>query len=144
MPYIDPEKRSEYHASYSKKWRDAKRAADPEFDTKNNRRQRAANPKAYMHARAKNRAKMGNIIFTLKREDFEIPEYCPVFPHIKLEFSDGRTRPDNIPTLDRIIPALGYVKGNVRVISMRANRLKSDATAEELEAIVRYIRCPVR
>lgn len=93
-----------------------------------------------MHARAKNRAKMGNIPFTITREDFEIPEFCPIFPHLRLEFADGRERPDNIPTLDRIIPELGYVKGNVRVISMRANRLKSDAKVEELEAIVRYIK----
>jgi hypothetical protein len=54
--------------------------------------------------------------------------------------SGGQTRRDNQPSLDRVIPALGYVPGNVRVISFRANRLKQDATAEEVAAILDYIR----
>jgi hypothetical protein len=38
---------------------------------------------------------------------------------------------------DRKDNARGYVKDNVRVISWRANRLKSDATLEELRLLVR-------
>lgn len=37
--------------------------------------------------------------------------------------------------MDRVIPELGYVKGNVEIISYRANRLKNDATYHELRAI---------
>ena len=44
------------------------------------------------------------------------------------------------PQLDRKINELGYVRGNVFVISRRANRIKSDATALELEEIARYMR----
>lgn len=44
------------------------------------------------------------------------------------------------PTLDRIVPSRGYVVGNVAVISMRANRLKSDASVAELQALVSYTR----
>ena len=40
------------------------------------------------------------------------------------------------PSLDRIIPSLGYVKGNIRVISFRANTLKNNATLSELELIL--------
>ena len=43
-------------------------------------------------------------------------------------------------TLDRKVNALGYVKGNVFVISHRANRLKQDATADELAAILAYMK----
>ena len=43
--------------------------------------------------------------------------------------------PDS-PSLDRIVPELGYVKGNIRVISNRANHLKSDATLEEHRKIL--------
>ena len=44
---------------------------------------------------------------------------------------------DNSPNLDRIFPKKGYVPGNVRVISQRANRIKSDATVEEMRAVLR-------
>lgn len=49
---------------------------------------------------------------------------------------------DETPTLDRIDPARGYVKGNVRIISMRANRLKSDADAFELRRLLEYVESP--
>lgn len=41
------------------------------------------------------------------------------------------------PSLDKIIPSLGYVPGNVRIISARANLLKNDATVDELRAILK-------
>lgn len=42
-------------------------------------------------------------------------------------------------SLDRIVPSLGYVPGNVAVISHRANRIKSDATADELRAVADWL-----
>jgi len=38
---------------------------------------------------------------------------------------------DNSATIDRIDNGLGYVKDNVLIVSWRANRLKSDGTAED-------------
>jgi hypothetical protein len=43
-----------------------------------------------------------------------------------------------LPTLDRIHNYLGYIRGNVEVISWRANHLKSDSTLDELRKMVRY------
>ena len=43
------------------------------------------------------------------------------------------------PSLDRINPKLGYVKGNVQVISWRANNIKRDATAEELRLVADFV-----
>jgi hypothetical protein len=40
--------------------------------------------------------------------------------------------------LDRLIPELGYVKGNIAVVSTRANTLKRDATPEELMKVARF------
>lgn len=40
------------------------------------------------------------------------------------------------PSIDKIIPALGYVPGNVMVISLRANTLKNNATLAELQTLV--------
>ena len=93
-----------------------------------------------MLARCKHRAKQNNIPFNLTKEDISIPIYCPVL-NIKLkqfDIDDAPKRgynPDS-PFLDRIIPSLGYVKGNVRVISARANLLKNDATISELELVL--------
>ena len=42
---------------------------------------------------------------------------------------------DDSPSLDRIVSSLGYVKGNIRVISYKANRVKSNATLEELRKV---------
>lgn len=96
------------------------------------------NPESRVLRSAKYRAKRKNIPFNLEIEDIIIPEFCPV---LGLKLEKGNERKNwNSPSLDRKIPALGYVKGNVRVISMRANTLKNNATSEELEKILEDVR----
>lgn len=51
----------------------------------------------------------------------------------------GGPRGPTTPSLDRIVPERGYVRGNVEVISWEANRLKNSATLEQLEALVDYL-----
>lgn len=85
---------------------------------------------------AKNRAEKQGVPFDIELEDIIVPEVCPVLG-MKLE-QGGRGNPSS-PSLDKLIPSLGYVKGNVRVISARANSLKNNATLEELRAIVAYM-----
>lgn len=41
--------------------------------------------------------------------------------------------------IDKIKPELGYVQGNVAWVSHRANRLKDNATLEELKMVVAYL-----
>lgn len=83
-----------------------------------------------MFNRAKSRALQRGIEFTITVEDIpNIPERCPVM-----------ARPMDTPSLDRIHPWKGYVPGNIRIISNRANMLKSDATVEELELIIDDLR----
>jgi hypothetical protein len=95
------------------------------------------NLKQYLISAAKYRAKQNGVPFDLSPDDFEIPAVCPVFGHA---FEPPKKNAWWSPSLDRIIPALGYVKGNVQVISMRANAIKSDASLEELEKITEYVR----
>lgn len=46
------------------------------------------------------------------------------------------------PSLDKIIPALGYVPGNIAVISMKANMLKGDETDPEVfRKIADWLMC---
>lgn len=63
---------------------------------------------------------------------------CPV-TGIALLQDVPRNHPQ-LAELDRMIPELGYVKGNVAFISARMNRLKNDATLEELQALCNWIK----
>lgn len=87
---------------------------------------------------AKKRAKTRNIPFDISPDDIVIPEICPVLG-IKLSLNRGGGFKDSSPSVDRRIPALGYVKGNIRVISYRANAIKRDATLDELRLLVRFL-----
>lgn len=81
---------------------------------------------------AKNRSKRDQIPFDLDLSDISIPEFCPIFG-IPLFRNLGNNGPcTNSPSLDKIIPSKGYVKGNVQVISHLANTMKSYGTLEQL------------
>lgn len=140
MPYKDLEVDRQYKRRYYKMRRDT----DPEYSRKTQYDWRIKNPKAYILSRARGRAKVEGVPFSITVADFEIPEFCPIFPELKLEFSSGRgSRPDNIPSLDRIVPELGYVPGNVAVISFRANRLKSDASVKDLRRLLLWLEATI-
>jgi endogenous inhibitor of DNA gyrase (YacG/DUF329 family) len=85
----------------------------------------------------KKRAKNNNTEFTLTINDIpEIPEFCPVLG-VKIIANKNAGPIDSSPSLDRINPKLGYIVGNVRIICNRANRIKSDATLEEIKLILK-------
>lgn len=88
-----------------------------------------------LYCGARSRAKKFNLPIDIKAIDISIPEYCPILG-IKLDRYGALGNKDLKPSLDRIIPGKGYVKDNVWVISMRANRIKSDASIQELELIL--------
>lgn len=91
----------------------------------------------YMVQRAKARAAEKGIEFNIDKNDVIVPEVCPILG-IALVVGSGEVC-DGSPTLDRINSTLGYVKGNVQVISFRANTLKSNATLGELKSIVAWM-----
>lgn len=65
-----------------------------------------------------------------------IPDICPT---CKKPMEAGTTEDkDSSPSLDRIVPALGYVIENCVVICFRCNRIKNDSTPEQLYAIADY------
>ena len=98
---------------------------------------RRANPERFALAGAKRRAKSSGVPFRLTRADLPpIPDRCPVFD-TEFKYGDGRVLPESL-TLDRIVPALGYVPGNVMWLSHRANAMKQDATIEELHRFARW------
>ena len=95
------------------------------------------NPVSYLLWSVKSRAKREGIQFDLTHDDIVIPEVCPVLG-IPLKISDGYATGSS-PSVDRFDPSRGYVKGNVNVISYRANTIKSDASLEELQKVIDYM-----
>jgi len=88
-------------------------------------------------SRLRYRAKKLSVPFNLTESDINIPDVCPVLG-IKLQRHKGRGKHEgNSPSVDRIFPDLGYVVGNIRVISNRANLLKSNASVEELTLVLK-------
>jgi len=86
---------------------------------------------------AKRRAKKKGLEFNLSFLDMpKIPEYCPILGiQIKANYKAGPT--DSSPSVDRIDNNKGYIVGNIRVISNRANRLRQDGTLEEWKLLIK-------
>ena len=63
---------------------------------------------------------------------------CPVFKTPFVWGQGNGTHPYR-PSVDRIIPELGYVKGNVVFISLKANTIKQDVTEKELYAVADWL-----
>jgi hypothetical protein len=93
----------------------------------------SCNPEYKLFHSARKRAYSTGVPFNIKVSDIFVPNLCPCLgiPLIRGQ----RVICNNSPTLDRIVPELGYVKGNVWVISSRANRIKTNASLAELKLI---------
>ena len=91
---------------------------------------------------AKYRAKVRGHEVTIEESDINIPIICPILG-IPI-FVEGRINvragpSDNSPSLDRIDNTKGYIKGNVQVLSHKANTMKGSASPEDLIKFARWI-----
>ena len=89
-------------------------------------------------AKAKQRAKIKKIPFAISLDDIDIPLECP-WLKIPLFSNEGKFGP-NSPSLDRVLPELGYVKGNIIVISHLANTIKQNASWQQIQAVADGVR----
>ena len=96
------------------------------------------NAEMRMFISARNRSKKDNVPFSIDVLDIIIPEYCPVLG-IKLDRDGGKCN-DSTPSLDKLIPSLGYTKDNISVISWRANWIKQNSTLEEVEKLALWMK----
>ena len=62
---------------------------------------------------------------------------CPV---LEIPMIIGKDNWKNSPSLDRINPKLGYVVGNIQMISYLANAMKSAATPDELNRFADWVK----
>lgn len=83
----------------------------------------------------KRRSREIGVPFNLTLDDLVHGTHCPL---LEIEFSDV-PHSEAFPEVDRIIPEFGYVKGNIQIISRRANRIKSNASLEELKLIAKNL-----
>ena len=78
----------------------------------------------------RHRSKAKQIPFNLTLDDLELPAECPILG-IPLKFNKNGAFDDSY-SIDRIDNTKGYTKGNVQVISLLANLLKSKGTLDQL------------
>lgn len=97
-----------------------------------------SNFEQHLISTARARAKRKGIEFCITKKDIHIPTHCPVLG-ILLCKTNYRGESTSSPSIDRIDNTRGYVPGNVCVISARANRIKNDASLEELKEVVKYL-----
>jgi hypothetical protein len=153
-------------SEYLKEWKVKKRENDPDYfkkasqkayekrklklqsdgilmeaERKRNRdylkQSRKQNPVRHMLSDARKRAKIKNIEFSLTNNDIKIPSHCPILGMELLQGSGHRL--PNSPSLDRIDNSKGYIRGNIMVISFRANALKNDGIIDEFRKIIQYM-----
>ena len=99
--------------------------------------------KAYL-SNAKHRAIKEGVPFNLSLQDLIdiATDECPIF-HTKFVWGasglgKGKTR-ESTPQLDKIIPELGYVKGNIAFLSGKANKMKDNGTMQDHYDIADWI-----
>lgn len=150
MSYADPAKKREYN----RKWNRAKYWSDPESARAKRRRLynparsvaytkkwTAANPKKAIFNSKRAQARLIGVPFSLVFENVIWPETCPVLGiQIRYERTGLRgKRPfDDSPSFDRLDLTKGYEPGNVIIVSNKANRLRSNATTEELRKVAEF------
>jgi hypothetical protein len=83
------------------------------------------------------RTKTKGYAFDLTLDDIVIPDVCPILGVPLKRGTQANYRYS--PSIDRIDSNKGYTKDNIKVISMLANRMKSDATKEECIAFAKNI-----
>ena len=66
-----------------------------------------------------------------------VVDRCPLLD-IPLNYNNTKPTAES-PTLDRKIPSLGYTKHNIAIISQRANRIKNDASIEDIEKLLKNL-----
>lgn len=95
------------------------------------------NPARQMLINARRRAHEKGLLFDLSEKDIQVPIKCPI---LGIPLVVGKKQSPNSPSLDRKDSSKGYTKENIAVISWRANDLKKNATINELESLLVWMK----
>lgn len=132
---LDPEKFKERTRKYRTENYEKCQGAIRAFDRKKWLTSSEDARKSGYLASAKSRAKKKQLPFEITIDDFYLPTHCPLLG-VELDYSVSSGYNPNHASLDRKNPHLGYVPGNVWILSRKANLMKNNATYEELHRFV--------
>lgn len=104
------------------------------------------NPEKYLFNKMQRRARDGGPALYLTFAEFvqeiggSIPTVCPILG-IEIKIGEGRLlhEMDDSPSVDRLDPSKPYQRGNIAVISLRANIVKRDGTSDEHRKIAEWM-----
>ncbi len=145
MAFKDPAKAKEYARIYYLKNRERltkynkehhRIKYDSSVDYKERRRRThiafiERNPKRRLLSSSKATARNKGYEYNITEDDLNIPTLCPYLGVVLTNEQNSFKVQTNI-SIDRIDSTQGYIKGNVQVISYLANKMKQDATEEQL------------
>jgi hypothetical protein len=137
---MSKESKKLYDIEYRKKNKGKRSSQNKEWYESIRKKKFKDDPQHYLWYVARTRSRQKKIEFTITKEDIIIPETCPIL-NTPLEKGDGYL--PNAMSLDRVNNDLGYVPGNVRVISRKANLMKSALTLDVLEKLIKYIKSEI-
>lgn len=93
----------------------------------------------YLVSNARRRAKNKGVECTIEPDDLKpLPTHCPILG-IPLRKNQGSFKWDSY-SIDRVDPSKGYIPGNVRIISWRANQIKGELSFEQIEKLYNYVK----
>ena len=126
----------EKRRAYNKAWR----ARNKEHCKTADKTWQQNNPLKHMIRAARKSSKRRGIEFSITEDDFtSLPSHCPIL-EIELTYGGAcEVAKPSAASFDRIDNSKGYIKGNVQIISWRANKLKADATVLELQKLIAYM-----
>ena len=124
----------ESHKTYAKKYYRAKPVKKETYNTL----------QSLLLISAKDRARKKGIEFSIDYEEIAIPDKCPILginiDRFQKDLSQSNLSRASSPSLDRLDNSKGYVKGNVAVMSYRANVLKGQGTSKQHNQIAKWMR----
>ena len=109
-----------------------------ETGRKVNLKRKIEHPEKVIYMSAKNRANEKGLEFNIELSDIIIPKFCPIL-NIELKPGGRGIQSFNSPSIDRIDSSKGYIKGNVQIISLRANMMKNNASKDEMKVFCKNI-----